>query len=209
MISFKSIAVQALLLSCILIASLYIFKQNRELYNRIEALERNSANYDVNRLQQVISDVSRIDGALKSLESQYAKLQIRITEINSSAASGRVSSARLAIPSEDHFSPPPLANILPPPPYAIVTKGTAWMSDLSPQQIAEVESIMREHASSLPPLDPNDRPNIEELKEAFEMGQEQVKQKMKEVLNDQQYEKFLESTKPPEVPNLMPLGQPN
>jgi predicted transcriptional regulator len=197
MAAWKNTVIQILLTIVITMTVMKLLAPGSETLDRIKEIEKRLGEVadEQARISNSLTDLGQRDSVLKSIDSRVAKLESALPPgLDVSAPHQR--EARAAKPDLSRKMPdspdrmPPLS-----PP-----RGLDWMTDLSPEQREEVNSIFREHAARLPELVTPPKQGVvanpEEVREAFLNDLEELKERMKNILNKEQYDKFLESLNP-------------
>ena len=86
------------------------------------------------------------------------------------------------------------------------TDPTAWIQELPEERRGKVEEIFKEHADILRAKLPSSPPsNPETMKQLMEETNNELRENLKAVLNDAEYQEFLNSIpKPPDIESLPP-----
>jgi hypothetical protein len=187
------VAIQTVLTFVALIIAVKFFGPDEQLSHKID------------RLEKKIKEITAAEVAPAATASDYRYLQVlrsidsRLAKIEAQRSSTETVEGGESAKQVQQTDPPL-------PQYG---GRTAWMADLSDEQRDRVSVILREHFAgvieSLPKPSSGNLPDPAEARETLERSNEQLKDKMREVLNQEQYEKFLESLPstngpPPSVP---------
>jgi hypothetical protein len=214
--SWKTLLSQSLLTVVLLLVGLRLFTSNHanqlgafqeSLFGKIQLIESH-----LSKIESAVADPQRGSGRASGQPAQTMGLD----EIN-----GRLQAIEESLARMEHTDlppgPPRAAIPLPTPPTSIMPaeKGLvgapnplAWMQQLSDAKRQQVEDVFKEQGQAMRGLFSGGIPaNPEVVKETMAQHDQELKQKLRAVLDDQEYQSFLNShPKPPTIaaPPLLP-----
>ena len=170
------------------------------------------------QIQLIESRLNKIENTLAiqkqgpSPASGQSALPQGLNEISQSLHTIMESLARLESKSAiSRPQQPPISSVTPDskvpfmrPPMG--TDPTAWIQKLPAKKRRKVEEIFKQHADILrAKLPSGSPPNLETMRQVMEESENELRENLKAVLNDAEYQEFLNSIpKPPDIESLPP-----
>jgi hypothetical protein len=208
----KSLVIQSALISAAVLIGIRLFTPGNT--GHLEAFQKTFSD----QVKLIESHLNKIERNLADQEqgssppSGQSALSLVLSEISQNLYSIMESLDRLENErSRSYPQQPPVSSFTPRTNVPTMRQPmgadpTAWLHELPEEKRDEVEEIFRQHADTMraklrnaPPLTP------ESMKKIVEESDNELKEKLRGVMNDAEYEKFLSSMpKPPMIESLPP-----
>jgi hypothetical protein len=213
-VAWKTVSLQvALVLGTALVALNFFCPSDTENFEMVQkslAEQALKLENHVNSIESMLN--GQPPGAPRS-SGQSSQLPATIEEINKSlqASIDKLSlvESRFGNLSAKKINPSstlPRTNL--PPPPGLHVDPTAWIAELSETKRTQVEEIFKQNQEFFrKSILGGSPPNSERLKAIMEEGDQILKQKLRGVLDENEYQKFLDSL--PKRPNVRPPPLPN
>ena len=211
--NWKSIVTQSILTAAAALIGIRLFLPSSA--GHLEALEKSLSG----QIQLIEIHLNKIERALalqkqgSSSTSDQTALPQGLNEISQNLHTIMESLARLENKSGISLSQqPPISSVTPGSkvPFMRLPTGTdptAWIHELPEERRGKVEEIFKQHADFLRARLPGGAPfNPETMKQVMEESDNELRENLKAVLTDAEYNKFLSSI--PKLPNIESLPPP-